>query len=363
MTQDIYQELQKHLDDMPVGFPTTKSGVEMRLLKYLFTPKEAYIAINLQLDYEPVKIIHSRLDEPKISIEDLEKALDIMVSKGLLNFKKEKGIKLYGNALLVIGIYEYQVNRLTRDFLEDLSQYSKEGFGLELFGTKISQFRTVPVEKSVTPDHYISNYDEIKAIIENAELPISLAQCVCRKGRPLRDRKCNTTDRLETCIGFGHISQMYIDQGWAREISREEAFEVMRKNQIDGLIPQVSNEINPYFICNCCSCCCGALSDISKFPRPSQFIHTNFYSEVDIDLCMGCETCIDRCPMTAIKIIKGYAKINRKKCIGCGNCVPICPEGAISLIPKEEKYIPPKDLDELFDKIKAKKLELRSKKE
>ena len=33
---DIYRKLQEHLDKYAVGFPATKSGVEIKVLKHLF---------------------------------------------------------------------------------------------------------------------------------------------------------------------------------------------------------------------------------------------------------------------------------------------------------------------------------------
>ena len=36
----IYRELQKHLDRQPIGFPATKSGVELKILTRLFTPRQ-----------------------------------------------------------------------------------------------------------------------------------------------------------------------------------------------------------------------------------------------------------------------------------------------------------------------------------
>ena len=49
---DIYRELQQHLDKLPIGFPATESGVELRLLKHLFTPKQAELALNLE--FQPI---------------------------------------------------------------------------------------------------------------------------------------------------------------------------------------------------------------------------------------------------------------------------------------------------------------------
>lgn len=360
---EVYKKLREHLDTFPVGFPPTKSGVEYKLLKNLFTPEEAEIATYLKLGFEPVEVILERMKDTRLTADELTKALDEMVSKGLLNTKVEDGKRLYGNAMLVVGIYEYQVNRLEREFLENMSKYADEGFAVELLGTRVSQLRTVPVEESITPDHNISTFDEITRILDEAEEPISVVDCVCRKGKILRDKKCARTERLETCMGFGHWAKMYIDQGWAKRVTKEEALTVLKKNQQEGLIFQVSNEKKPYFICSCCSCCCGILSDLAEFPNPVQFVHANFYADIDREECIGCENCVNWCPMGAIKLMKdNTAKVNRKKCVGCGNCVPICTQDAIKMVKKKIEYVPPENLDELYEKILMKKLEIKGKK-
>ena len=35
----VYRELQQHLDKSPVGYPATESGVDIKLLEFLFTPQ------------------------------------------------------------------------------------------------------------------------------------------------------------------------------------------------------------------------------------------------------------------------------------------------------------------------------------
>jgi len=359
---DIYRKLQVYLDTMPIGWPATQSGVEIRLLKHLFTSEEAEIALNLIFGYEAVDVIYKKLEGTDLEVEELEKKLDTMVSKGLLNIKKENDTKLYGLALLVVGIYEYQVNRLEKSFLEDMSQYANEGFDREFFSTKISQLRIVPVEESITPEHFVPIYEEIRKIVENADAPIAIGDCVCRKSKIVKGKTCQTTKRLQTCMGFGHYAQMYIDQGWAKKVSKAEAFKLIEKNMEEGLVFQVTNTIkDPYFVCSCCTCCCGVLDDLKGFPRAVEFVHSNYYAEIDGELCMSCQTCIDRCPMSAIKMRKGIAKVILRKCIGCGNCVPICPEEAIKLKKKEEEHIPPENIEILYDMISAKKKEIRKK--
>lgn len=362
----IYEELKEHLDSFPIGYPSTKSGVEMDLLKYFFTPEEARIATRLKFswsrDLEPLETIYERIKDFGLSIEELESHLDAMAEKGTIHFKKEEGKKYYSNAQFVIGMYEFQVNRLNKDFLDNFFKYVGMGFGLEVFGTKISQFRTVPVEKSITPEHHISTYDDLETLIKEVEEPFAVVNCICRQATDILGNPCKVTDRREVCMTFGPMAHMYIDQGWGREISREEALEIQRKNGEEGLVLQAGNALKPHFICSCCGCCCPVLAGTKNFPRPVQFFSANFYAEVDSELCSGCGTCINRCQMEAIKLVNEISKVNKKKCIGCGNCVPTCPEEAIQLKKKDKEIDLPPTMDDLYDKILERKLELKGKK-
>ncbi|MFW9937075.1 MAG: DUF362 domain-containing protein [Candidatus Thorarchaeota archaeon] len=361
----VYNELREHLDSFPIGFPSTKSGIEIDILKDLFTPKEAKIATNLRFSWskqlEPLEVIYERLKDTGVDFKELETHLDNMAKKGLIHHKIEGEKKYFSNAQFIIGIHEFQVNRLDIDTTKKIYQYLIEGFGLEVFGTKISQFRTIPVEKSISPEHHIATYDDLKIIIENAQDPFMVTNCICRQAMDLFGQPCKATDRREVCMGFGEMAQMYINNGWGREISREEALEIQRKNEDDGLVLQAGNALRPDFICSCCGCCCPVLTGTKTFPRPVQFFSANYYAEVDSELCSGCGTCVGRCQMEAIKLVNDISKVNKKKCIGCGNCVPTCPENAINLIKKDKEIDLVETMDDLYDKILDRKLELKGK--
>ena len=45
---EIYEKLRERLDMFPQGFPRTESGVEMKILRELFTPEEAQIMLFLR---------------------------------------------------------------------------------------------------------------------------------------------------------------------------------------------------------------------------------------------------------------------------------------------------------------------------
>jgi Pyruvate/2-oxoacid:ferredoxin oxidoreductase delta subunit len=359
----IYRELQEHLDKLPVGFPRSDSGAEIRVLKFIFTPKEAQIAANLSRSLETAQVIHARISKLGMTVQELGEALDMMVSKGGINFKEERGRKFYANVPFVIGMYDHQVKRMTRQFFKDVLKYDLESFSAELFGTKIPQLRTIPMEASITPQHYISRYDELRKIVETSDGPFSVQECVCRKAMSLIDRPCKKTSRKETCIALGSEDEsgvkVYIDQGWGREITREECLEVLHKNEEDGLVLQVGNSERPGFICSCCGDCCGFLAGFNMMPKPVDFASSNYQAEVNAGLCAGCKTCVERCPMGAVKVVDDVAKVDLNRCIGCGLCVPTCEAKAMHLVKKDKQVTPPKTRDDLLTSVMNKRNEIR----
>ncbi len=356
--EDVYRKLQQHLDDMPVGFPATRSGIEIRILKYFFTPEEAEIATKLTLDFEPIESIYERFKDV-MTIRELEKHLENMMKKGGLECQGEGDKKYYANALFVVGMYEHKVTHLEKEFLSDILMYGAEGFAKELFRQNIPQLRTIPVEQSIKKENWLADYDDIIKIVENSNGPFAVQECICRKGKEMFGQQCLKTSRKETCMGMGDGARLYIDQGWAREVSKEEFLVIIRKNQEEGLVLQPGNHVEDlHFICCCCGCCCGILSNVKIFSKPSLFYATNHHAEVNPEACIGCGTCIDECPMNALNLIDDISTVNIDRCIGCGVCVSACPEGAIELKKKDLQTVPPKNRKELHEKILKNKQEI-----
>ncbi|MCE1195589.1 4Fe-4S binding protein [bacterium] len=49
---------------------------------------------------------------------------------------------------------------------------------------------------------------------------------------------------------------------------------------------------------------------------------------LDAGRCVGCTTCVRRCPTEAIRVRDGVAHITEERCIDCGECIRACPKGA-----------------------------------
>ena len=354
----VYTKLQKHLDNQAVGFPATKTGVEIRILKHIFTSEEAKIASFLSYKFEPLKIIYSRVEHLVESPEELEKILDRIQKKGGIEFKIKNDKKHYCNAPLVIGMYEFQLDRLTPEFIKDFNDYtSDKNFGIEFLSTELPQMRTIPVAKSINLQHNVSTFDEVTTLLQQAEEPFVIIECICRKKKSIEGKSCKVTDRKETCLAIGGMAQMTLANDVGRKITRDEAMSIIEQNQKERLVLQPSNTEMAEFICSCCGCCCGMLDLHKNLPKPLDFWATNFHAVVDKNTCEGCGVCEESCQVDAVNVSEKeqYAVVNLDRCLGCGVCVSNCPIESISLLKKPTEVVPPRTREELFDIIMDKK--------
>jgi Pyruvate/2-oxoacid:ferredoxin oxidoreductase delta subunit len=110
------------------------------------------------------------------------------------------------------------------------------------------------------------------------------------------------------------------------------------------MVLQPSDAQDPVFICFCCGCCCGALRAAKQFPKPAEYVQSNYQAFVDAGLCSECGTCLARCPMEALHAGDGATVVDLDRCIGCGVCVPTCPTEAVRLRAKAAETVPPRAL-------------------
>ncbi|MBD3254263.1 MAG: 4Fe-4S dicluster domain-containing protein [Candidatus Lokiarchaeota archaeon] len=360
-SKDIYEDLQKHLDKMPVGFPKSESGVEMKLLKSLFTPEEANIGIKLNFMPNKLQKIHRKLKSTGISLNTLREKLDSMVKKGLIMKLQNNDDVSYYNVPFLIGIWEMQLGSLTPKFAKNSFKYFYESYFENGYNkTGIPQMRTIPIEKAVEDESSVAMYDQVRKVLNKSDF-IAVQECICRIGKDLIGEPCKKTNLRENCIAIGSFAKMRVENGLARNITKEEALEILEVGEKDGLVLQPSNSQKPLVICSCCGCCCEVLSSQRRFDNPSKLFATNFYAETDYDKCIGCGTCIERCNMNAILFEGEKSRIDTERCIGCGLCVSTCLENAISLIKKNDEIVPPRNTVETYMTILNKKAKLSRK--
>jgi ferredoxin len=337
MTGNVYDQLREQLDQYSVGFPSTESGVEMKILEKLFTQEEARMYLNLSMMLETPDAVAERVKQDPTEVADL---LERMAEKGLLFRLRKEGSAKYGAAPFVVGIYEYQLKTMDKELADLFEQYFEDTFAHET-SLQTVPLRTIPVDRALDVSWPVAPYEDIREIIKSKD-KIAVADCVCRVQQGKLDQDCDKP--LEACFMFGSHAKYYVERGMGRWIDQGETLQILDQCEEAGLVPQPFNAQNPGGMCNCCGDCCGMLRALKKHPRPAERVITNYYAQVDRDLCASCETCLERCQMEAITIgPDDMAVVDRDRCIGCGLCVPTCETEALSLhlIPEEERRDPP----------------------
>ncbi|MBI4776802.1 MAG: 4Fe-4S binding protein [Deltaproteobacteria bacterium] len=332
MGENVFRRLQEQLDQYSIGFPASESGIEIELLKEMFTEEEAAMFTALTAELETPESVAGRLCRP---IEEVADRLEDMAGKGLL-FRTRQGTSTAYSAIPFIhGLLEFQIDRSDKDvkkIVKIAGRYINEKLKHNMAEGSDLFLRTVPVHRSIAAMSHVAPYEDAREILRNEET-IVLTDCACRKQKSYFGKDCGKP--LEVCFMFGPMGEYYVENGLGRKIDLKEALDVLEKAHDAGLITQPAAAMKPFTMCNCCVDCCGFLRAASKHPNPADLVFSNHVVRVDQNRCTGCETCLARCGMGAVRMnADGVAETEPARCIGCGLCVSTCPEGARELIPK-----------------------------
>lgn len=348
MEADVFQKLRKQLDNYAFGYPETKSGVEMEILKLMFTEEEAGMFTQMTAELETPEAIAARLHKP---VEAIAARLEDMARKGLLFRRRTGDVAEYCTNPYLHGLYEFQITRLGKKLVKLTGQYINEVYKHNMARGMRPFIRTIPIEDSIENENYVTPYEDARKILREADL-IVVTKCACRQGLSLFGMDCGQPQ--EVCFMFGPMGQYYVDNGWGRKVELDEALRILEMANKAGLITQAATSKKPFDLCNCCVDCCGFLRAVSKTENPAELVFSNYIIEVDSEKCIGCGACEKRCGMKAVSLNEDEKKadLNLRRCIGCGLCVTTCPTKARKLVPKEGKPgIPYEDTAEQFMQI------------
>jgi len=308
MTVNSYEKLREFLDLFPIGFRKTQSGVEIEILKRLFTEEEAELATFLTIRPERARSIARRAGK---NSAEIEKKLDLMAKKGLVFRARRDNKTLYNAAPFMIGLYEYSVNKIDKELAQLFKDYYHTAGLDEIGASNIPGFKVIPLEETIQTDTTLFPYQMLEESIRNARV-IAVADCVCRKESQLLGEGCDHP--METCLSFGTAAEYYIENEMGRKITSEEAIQIIKEADESGLVHAGANSKHLSNICNCCPCCCISMKGMTQFGQNKQkFMNALFESIIDEELCVACENCLERCPVKAITI-EDIAIVNRDLC-------------------------------------------------
>ena len=348
MATDVYEKLAKHLDNLPGGFPQTKSAVEMRILRRIFTPEDAEFATHLTLIPEEPRVIARRA---KIPVEGAARRLEEMEEKGLIiSFREENKPPSYMAEQFVVGFWEGQVNKLDPELVQMVEEYRDTIIKEVTLGRRTPQLRTIPVNRSISIENVVMPYERAEELVHTHK-SFAVSNCICRQGMRIIGKGCDKPE--ESCLQFGMAADSVVRNGQGRAISMEETLAILQRAEEVGLVLQPNNAKDPLFICTCCGCCCGVLRNLKAYPEPASVVASPFWASLNTDTCKGCGLCTKRCQMEALHLDNKKSVLDVNRCIGCGLCVSTCPTHSLSLVrkPKAKQPYVPKDIIETNIKL------------
>ena len=343
MSDQVYNNLRELLDTMPSGFPETEEKIEIDILKKIFTEEEAALMPHLRLKWENADTIAARSGD---DAKELEKKLWDMHTRGEIAAVNLGAVKLFKLMPYIIGIYEFQLNRLDDEFVHLAERYMEIAYAPVIGEHNPSFMRVLPIENDVPAGTVVEPYESLKWHIDNAKA-WAVGNCICKTEKAMLGQGCDNP--REVCLSLAPMENFYDDYFWGRPITKEEAFKILDMAEEAGLVHMTQNtKKGQFIICNCCECCCGMLRAFNELNRLNAVTPSRFYAVVDEDLCTACGVCVDRCQAKAIDL-EDYARVN-DRCIGCGLCVSTCPTEALSMVERETAPEIPRNEKEWMEK-------------
>ena len=268
----------------------------------------------------------------------LRRQLKDMVRQGLIISRRVEAGLGYGLMPFLVGIYEAQAGRLSADLARLFEDYYQEAFG-QMFSLQPSVHRVIPVNESVRSEMEIRPYESVREIVDNAQ-SWGVLDCICRTQKALVGDPCQHP--VEMCMVFSRRPGAFEHNPVIRSLTHADTLKTLRSAVEAGLVHSVSNnQKGTYYVCNCCTCSCGILRGLAEMGIANAVARSAFVNQVDVELCLACEDCLESCQFDALALDGQVMQVNGVRCVGCGVCVPTCPEEALGLVRRPEAEILP----------------------
>jgi len=243
--------------------------------------------------------------------DELTALLDQLTNTGVVKVwtdKEDKKDRYFVN-IFAPGMLEMMVNNR-----EQLAAHPQIGKAFEeytrlrlapmsaKFPQGMAMMRVIPVESAIKDIPNTKPWEHLSYYLDKYDT-FSVSDCSCRQSRRVIDEGCGHLEK-DICVQMGEGAEYYIRTGRGRQITREEAKEILKFAEDNGLMheaPHTDGLGESAAICNCCACSCFSLRLATLFHTPDA-IRSNFTAEVTKDNCVACGQCVESCPANALKL-------------------------------------------------------------
>lgn len=351
-SREGYTQLIDRLNRFPLGAPPSKTLYQ--ILSLLFTPKEAELVSLLPIKPFSVEVAAQNW---KMTTVQAQNILDSLCSKALLMDIEMDGKSTYALPPPMAGFFEFSLMRtgghVDQKLISELfHQYLnvEEDFIKALFRGETKPGRTFVNENALSSSNalHVLDYERASEVIQTSAY-MGVGMCYCRHKKQHLGDACDAP--MEICMTFGTTAHSLSKHGYSRLIDKNEGMDLLQIAREHNLVQFGENAQNDVsFICNCCGCCCEALTSARRFAFLNPVETTNFLPVVDELMCNGCTKCTQACSVEAITMVsandpqkpkKLKATVDEERCLGCGVCVTTCKSNALSLKSLGKRVITP----------------------
>ncbi len=288
--------------------PLKETAPEYYGLECVVTDDMADVALGMDLRvYMPTEAIAERCGK---SVEETHEHLLKLEDIGIIESKVENGVEEFILLIFVPGVFELMVADLPQ--VEEYPQIARafEEYTRIRMGRMVPNvprghgpMRVIPVQAALDGQQRVASYEEITYWLDKYDPSISVGDCECRISRRLMGEGCGHLEK-DMCVIVGHTAESTIRTGKTRRITKQEALDIFKKAEENGLMHQVTNIDGPdkiFAICNCCRCSCFALRTSQYFNTPN-LSNCNYVAKLDKEKCVACGQCVDTCPGDALQL-------------------------------------------------------------
>lgn len=222
---------------------------------------------------------------------------------------KIDGVDTFWTETWIPGTMEMIVNNMDNIEKYPIVAYAMEAYGRVRgpmssgsFPVGVGLMRVIPIESAIEGESRKASYEEISSYLDENDI-FSVSNCSCRTDREVMGEGCGHL-KEEMCIQMGHAAEYYIRTGRARQITREEAYEILKRAEDNGLmheIPNTDGSGNTHAICNCCGCGCLSMRTATMF-KNVDMVRSNYTAQINTSNCVACGQCVEHCPVNALKL-------------------------------------------------------------